>query len=159
MIIDSDPVVLQKADKVARTRLVSGAGGRRAGRRTGNSPPCPRLAVQRMEQGIKTPCVWTAKAMETLQRLVGPGVHLVFQFHMDLLCLPPGLPHAVTNLQRNVKFTMDGALLSDFPLMVRSMREIRPYMAGHDIPYDYSGGAFRMSNLLVQSFYNGSWRV
>lgn len=166
MIIDPTPDVLEAANAAAKTHLVSGGRGggrrRRAGwrtRRQGAQAPSPsHVLLQGLTDGLQTKGLWTAEMMETLHRWVGGGVTLIWQHHLDLVSIPPGKPHAVANLQPNVKCAMDGLLLRECPACVQSMRDVRHLVPPNDVA-DYGFLASRMLSLLVQGYYNGPWKT
>lgn len=77
--------------------------------------------------------------MFKLQELVGTrdgrhGVRIMYQHHADRMYIPPGVAHAVTNLQPNFKIAADGSVAAHFPAYVEAVDSVLiPFFVHDDV--------------------------
>lgn len=155
-----DPGVLDAADAAAREHLVSrrvrrAAGDGRSSAFSSGAAQAPSPVLQKLREGLKSRCVWTEVMMETLQRWVGEGVELIWQYHMQQVSIPPGKVHAVANLLPCVKVAADGMLVAECLAYVQSIREVRPYVSAQITDYGAIGP--RLLRLLLEYASAGTW--
>jgi hypothetical protein len=66
------------------------------------------------------------------------GVTLIWQRHLDAVQIPPGFPHAVTNLQPCVKVACDGVQIDSLPWFAEMQNTMgRRFGYGRQNPADY----------------------